>query len=249
MIRFRLRTVGLLAALASLLALSASWGFSHASAQGPAVSVGSLNARVGVLSKVEVSALAIGAPGLAAWTLDVQYDPALVTIVACAASQNGICNPHYSDTTVRVTGTNIYGLQGDTTLASIGLACKAAGTGHLGVSINVLADATIGGPRPIDAALQNGAVSCTTEAPPTPTSTPTHEPPPATATPPASLPKLPGDADCSGVVNPIDAELILQYVAHTISSLPCPDDADFNHDGVIDSIDAVLTLQKSAGLF
>ncbi len=247
MIRFRLRTVGLLVALASLLALSASSGFSHASAQGPAVSVGSLNARVGVLSKVEVSALAIGAPGLAAWTIDVRYDPSLVTIAACAASQNGICNPHYNNTTVRLTGTNIYGLQGDTTLASIALACNAAGTGRLDVIINVLADATIGGPRPIVAALQNGAVTCTTEAAPTPTSTPTG-PNPA-ATPPASSQKLPGDTDCNGVVNPIDAELILQYAAHTISSIPCPDDADFNHDGVVNPIDAALTLQKSAGLF
>jgi hypothetical protein len=247
MMRFRLRTVGLLVALASLLALSASWGFSHASAQGPAVSVGSLNARVGVLSKVEVRALAIGAPGLAAWTIDVQYDPALVTIVACAASQNGICNPHYSDTAVRLTGTNIYGLQGDTTLASIALACKAAGTGHLELSIDVLADATNGGPRPIDAALQNGDVTCTTEAAPTATPTPTG--PSAGATPPASSQKLPGDADCNGTVNPIDAELILQYGAQTISSLPCPDDADVNHDGVVNAIDAALTLQKSAGLF
>jgi hypothetical protein len=245
MIRFRLRTVGLLAALASLLALSASWGFSHASAQGPAVSVGSLNARVGVLSKVEVRALGIGAPGLSAWTIDVQYDPALVTIAACSASQNGICNSHYNGTTIRVTGTNIYGLQGDTTLASIGLACKAAGTGHLDVTINVLADATIGAPRPIVAALQSGSVTCTTEA--APTATPTG-PRPA-ATPPASSQKLPGDADCNGTVNPIDAELILQYAAHNINSIPCPDDADFNHDGVIDAIDAVLTLQKSAGLF
>jgi hypothetical protein len=247
MIRFRLRTVGLLAALASLLALSASWGFSHASAQGPAVSVGALNARVGVLSKVEVSALAIGAPGLAAWTIDVHYDPSLVTIAACGASQNGICNPHYNDTTVRLTGTNIYGLQGDTTLASIGLACKAAGTGHLDVTINVLADATIGGPRPIDAALQNGAVTCTTETAPAATPTPTGSNP--AATPPASEPKLPGDADCNGVVNPIDAELILQYEAHSIGSIPCPNDADVNHDGVVNAIDAALTLQKSAGLF
>jgi hypothetical protein len=247
MIHFRLRTVGLLAALVSLLALSAGWGFSQASAQGPAVSVGSLSARVGVLSKIDVSALAIGAPGLAAWTIDVHYDPALVTIVACSASQNGICNPHYSNTAVRVTGTNIYGLQGDTTLASIGLACKAAGTGHLELSINVLADATIGGPRPIDAAPENGAITCTTETAPTPTSTPTV-PRPA-ATPPASEPKLPGDADCNRIVNPVDAAIVLQYIAHTIASVPCPDDADVNHDGVINAIDAALILQKSAGLF
>jgi hypothetical protein len=247
MIRIRLRTVGLLAALASLLAFSASWGSSDASAQGPVVSVGSLNANVGVLSKVEVRVLGIGAPGMAAWTIDVHYDPALVTIAACAASQNGICNAHYNATTVRVTGTNIYGLQGDTTLASIALACNVAGTGQLELNIDVLADATIGGPRPIVAAPQNGAVTCTSDAAPTATSTLTQAQP--TATPPVSEPKLPGDANCSGVVNPIDAELILQYEARSISSIPCPNDADFNHDGAVNSIDAVLTLQRSAGLF
>ena len=246
MARFRMRTVGLLAALVALVALSAGWGFSRASAQGPALSVSSLNAKVGVVSKVEVKTLEIAAPGLAAWTVDVHYNPELVTIMGCAAAQNGVCNPHYNDTTVRVTGTNIAGLQGDSALASIGLVCKAAGEGQLEVSIDVLADATIGDPRPIEATLEHGAAACKTEPEPTPK--PTDGPKP-TATPPASEPKLPGDADCNGIVNPIDAALMLQFGAGIIDSLGCPEDADVNHDGVVNSIDAALTLQKSAGLF
>ncbi len=244
MTRYRWRTAGLVAALTALIALSASWGFSRASAQGPAVSVSSLNAQVGALGKVEVSALAMPAPGLAAWTVDVHYNPSLVTIVGCTATQNGICNPHYNATTVRVTGTNIYGLQGDTALASIGLVCKAAGQGQLELSINVLADATIGNPRPIAATAENGAVTCTSPVTPTPT----HSAPQPTVTPPGSLPKLPGDADCNRIVNSIDVELILQYVAHIIASVPCPSDADVNHDGIINAVDAALTLQKIAGL-
>lgn len=248
MTRYRLRTVGLAAALTALIALSASWGFSRASAQGPAVSASSLNAQVGALAKVEVSALAMPAPGLGAWTIDIHYDPSLLTIVGCAATQDGICNPHYNATTLRFTSTNIAGLQGDTVLASIGLTCRVAGQGHLELSVSVLADATLGNPRPITAALQNGAVTCTSPGTPTPTPTPTYSAPQPTGTPPGSLPKLPGDADCNRIVNSIDAELILQYVANLIASVPCPSDADVNHDGIINAVDAELTLQMTAGL-
>jgi hypothetical protein len=199
-----------------------------------------------VVGKIDVKALGIGAPGLAAWTVDVHYNPELVTIAGCAAAQNGVCNPNFNDTTVRVTGTNLAGLQGDTALASIGLVCKAAGEGSLEVSYDVLADATIGAPQPIEAKLQHGAVACTTE--PEPTDEPTEEPQP-TATPPGSEPKLPGDADCNGIVNPIDAALVLQFGAGITDAVGCPDDADVDHDGVVNSIDAALILQKSAGLF
>jgi alpha-tubulin suppressor-like RCC1 family protein len=57
-----------------------------------------------------------------------------------------------------------------------------------------------------------------------------------------------GDADCSGVVNSIDAALILQLVAGLVASLPCQDAADANDDGSIDAVDAALVLQFTAGL-
>lgn len=57
-----------------------------------------------------------------------------------------------------------------------------------------------------------------------------------------------GDVDCDGVVNSIDAALVLQLVAGLIGSLPCPDAADVNEDGLINSIDAALILQYVAGL-
>ncbi len=242
MFQVRVRAIGLVAVALALAGLG-GLSFSRASAQGPSVSIDSLNGQVGVLSKVELRANDIAAPGIGAWTVDVHYDPAKVTIVGCAAAQNGLCNAHYNDTTVRVTGTNIYGLAGSNDLASIGLACKGAGSGNLGLTLNVFADATIGGPRPISATTVNGAVSCTTDAPPTAT----HGPG-ATATPPASEPKLPGDADCNGTVNAIDAALMLQYAAGLIGAVGCPDDGDVNHDGVVNAIDAALALQKAAGL-
>ena len=73
---------------------------------------------------------------------------------------------------------------------------------------------------------------------PTPTPTPTP------------LPQLilAGDANCSGVVDSIDAALILQASAQLTDSVPCPLNADVNRSGVIDSVDAAIVLQAVAGL-
>ena len=74
----------------------------------------------------------------------------------------------------------------------------------------------------------------------------------ATETPTPTLvatPQLqPGDASCDGRVDPLDAALILQFVARLISGLPCPDGGDASGDGVVDGTDAALILQLSAGL-
>ncbi len=57
-----------------------------------------------------------------------------------------------------------------------------------------------------------------------------------------------GDVNCDGIVNSIDAALILQFVAGLVSSLPCAQNADVNHDGQVNSIDAAIILQYTAGL-
>jgi len=59
---------------------------------------------------------------------------------------------------------------------------------------------------------------------------------------------LRGDADCNGVVNSLDAVLILQQSAGLLASVPCPANADANEDGGVNSLDAALVLQFSAGL-
>jgi len=74
---------------------------------------------------------------------------------------------------------------------------------------------------------------------PTPTPSPTATPEPD---------GLIGDVDCNGVVNSIDAAVLLQYVAQILGSLPCPENADVNEDGDLDAIDATLILQFTAGL-
>ncbi len=77
----------------------------------------------------------------------------------------------------------------------------------------------------------------------TPTVTPTRTP---TRTPAA--PGQPGDVNCSGQANSIDAALLLQFGAGLISSFVCEQNADVNHSGAADAIDAALVLQYSAGL-
>lgn len=62
------------------------------------------------------------------------------------------------------------------------------------------------------------------------------------------LPFSPGDSNCDGTVNAIDAAVILQFGAGLMPILPCKAAADVNHDGRINSIDAALILQSNAGL-
>ena len=71
--------------------------------------------------------------------------------------------------------------------------------------------------------------------------------PKPTPTPDPDL-RLVGDANCDGLVNAVDAALILQYKAGLLGPISCADEADVNEDGSITSIDAALILQFTAGL-
>ena len=96
-----------------------------------------------------------------------------------------------------------------------------------------------------------------TEVPPTATGispTATDVPPTATGAPPTATPttpltNVPGDVDCSGFTNAIDAALILQLSASLVDALACDGNADLSRDGLIDSIDAAIVLQCVAALF
>jgi hypothetical protein len=69
-----------------------------------------------------------------------------------------------------------------------------------------------------------------------------------TATPTTGIVKPCGDVNDNGSVNSVDAQLVLQFKAALIDSLPNPDSADVDGDGQITSVDAALILQLEAGL-
>ena len=86
-------------------------------------------------------------------------------------------------------------------------------------------------------------INCVGPTPPT--DTPTRTP---TATDTPRPPGPVGDVTCDGLVNSIDAALVLQYDAGLIDSLSCAQNADVNVDGAVNSIDAALILQYDARL-
>ncbi len=194
-----------------------------AAAEDATVGVSTVTTGLGQQALVHVEALQITAPGLGAWTIDIAYDPDVITPVGCSAALGGICNAAFSANTVRIIGVSAQGVAGDVELGEIVFECRQAGESALTLEPAVFADATPGAPQPIAG-------------------------PEPTGEPPASEPdKLPGDADCNGEIESIDAVYVLQYGASLIDLVPCPDNADMNGDGAINALDAVLILQRVAG--
>lgn len=173
-------------------------------AAAPVVRVGSFSGNVGDGSSVSVQALDIGPPGLGAWTIDVLYDPQVLSVTSCSALHGGVCNATFRDDTVLIAGTSASGMTGDVGLGSVGFRCIGPGTSSLLVVVEVLADATPDAPQNINAGVENGSAVCH-QAPATATATTTRPPtttrtsrPPDTSTPAPQptdtpVPPLPSD--------------------------------------------------------
>jgi hypothetical protein len=211
---------------AALVLGMALLGWSQVTAASPTISIDSVTVAPEEEGAVDLEALEIGAPGLGAWTIDIVYDPEVVTPLACTPHQDGLCNVAFASDRVRATGASVSGLQGDTILAAVTFECIGEGSTTLTPVIGAIADATLNEPQEISAGVQAGSITCV-----------------ATATP------LLGDADCNGLVNSIDAALILQFVAGLIDSVPCAANADVDGNGSVNSVDAALILQIDAGLW
>jgi hypothetical protein len=124
------------------------------------IQMGAATAQLGAEAKADLKALAVGAPGLGAWTIEVAYDPTVVSVTGCTGTETSACNTHKDDHTIRLAGANGVGLQGDATLMTLTFQCKAAGTSPLKVTVEVFADATIGDPLAINAPTQDGSFTC-----------------------------------------------------------------------------------------
>ena len=149
---------------AAALALAIAMGIvASASAQEEElISIGSASLSVGAEGSVSVNALNIPDPGLGAWTIDITYDPVVVSVVACVGEHGGVCNPAFESNILRITGATASGIIGDNSLGSAVFRCNAVGTSSLTVNVPLLVDGTIGDPQPVVAATQNGVISCTT---------------------------------------------------------------------------------------
>ena len=71
---------------------------------------------------------------------------------------------------------------------------------------------------------------------------------PTETEPPETPAFTPGDVNKDGVVNSVDAAIILQRTAALIGDLAHPLNADANQDGLVNAVDAALILQFEAGL-
>ncbi len=217
--------IGLAAAFGLIISIVVA---SHAFAGTSRLSIDQITALSGENKQARLEATDVGAPGLGAWQIEVDYDADILTPTTCTPGSGGVCNMHFAPGTVAIVGASATGLRGTLTLGTLGFHCDREGATALAITAVEFADATDGAPQPIAVNIEHGGVHCL--AP---------EPPPS---------NLQGDANCDGLVNSIDALIVLQYVARLRSSVPCPDLADFNRDGRITSVDAALILQRDAGL-
>jgi hypothetical protein len=159
--------LGLLGA-ATVVAVGVVFVASQVWAAAGTASVGSETVAPGEQGSVSVEALGVEAPGLGAWTIDIVYDPDVVTAVGCSTTQaSSVCNADFAADTVRLTGATATGLEGDTGLGSITFECgDEEGSSPLQVSLFTFADATLGGPVDIDATTVDGVFACEEEPEP-----------------------------------------------------------------------------------
>jgi hypothetical protein len=128
---------------------------------------------------VILSALGVGDPGIGAWTVDVTFDPTIVSAASCDGNEGpgstpeagadtptptgpglAFCNPKYENSIVRSTGAVVEGASGDVALATITFQCEAAGTSDLTINVSTFADATVGDPTDINHTEENGSITC-----------------------------------------------------------------------------------------
>lgn len=101
--------------------------------------------------------------------------------------------------------------------------------------------------QPIETATATGSPTNTPTKTHTPINTPTRTP---TATPTDELPSLPppailGDVNCDGLLNNLDATVLLQFLDEGPKP-ECLQNADMNNDGEIDGEDAKLLLELAS---
>jgi hypothetical protein len=159
--------MGAIAAAAAGLAVGAALLASAVFAQATGgVEISDGSAEPGQSGDVTVSSTDVTDPGLGAWTLDVTYDPDVISPINCEPAQGGVCNPNFDSDTVRLTGASANGLDDSTDLGTITFECAdAEAESALDLEAEVFADATIGDPQDIDVTPGDGTFTCAVATP------------------------------------------------------------------------------------
>lgn len=194
------RRTGLpLAVIVAVVAVCAALAFMARSASAggtPTVSANAAQAGLGGQATASLVVSNIPAAGVGAWTVDVSYDSSVVSLVDCRGLIGGVCNQTFGPQMMRVIGSTAAGVFSTSELATMTFRCNALGTAALGVSVDLLSDASFGDPQEYAATPISGSVTCV-EAIPTDTPRPTNTPLPAgpTDTP---VPGQPTDTPAPG---------------------------------------------------
>jgi hypothetical protein len=99
-------------------------------------------------------------PGIGAWTIDIKFNANIVSVADCdPVLGTAVCNPEYENDIVRVVGASL-GIESESTLGHITFLCEQAGETALDITIDTLADATIGDPRLLAAHVEDGTITC-----------------------------------------------------------------------------------------
>ena len=171
-------------------------------------------------------------------TIEVVYDPAVLTLVSCDKDPNGLfdlvqCNRDFGPDRVRFNITSLTGVSGDVTIAE--LTFQATGQNGDRSDINVLLPTVANSAgAPLTFSVVDGWVII-------------------------SAVRM-GDVNCDGVRNAVDAMMSMQYdIGLREASPTCTQpqrskailllaDCDVSDDGQCNAVDALLTLQCDVGL-
>ena len=135
------------------------------------ITISSLDLAVGEQGVVAIEA---DAPGLGAWTIDVHYEPSVVSFLSCVeledmgggSLETGVCSEQSAPPRVRVRGASAAGLQSLSTLAQIVFRCETQGATELRLDFQAGGDATIAVPQPPrNFEIQNGTITCSSALP------------------------------------------------------------------------------------
>lgn len=122
------------------------------------VEIGSAELNVSHEGAVDLRITDITGRGIGTWTVDVSYDPGVVSLSACSPiADNTLCNLERAEDAARVTGASATGITEDITLAVIAFRCEREGETPLSLSVA----GGIGIEQIIEEIdIQNGVISC-----------------------------------------------------------------------------------------